>query len=110
MAREAGASATIDVTRLEKCLRVAVCVQTKGQVLHQPVTLLAGITVGNFAFWADSLLVAVLLHYGANSFNRVTEAKRSNQLPYIFQARLSDDGLGTEKPPCFSCRTQLSWQ
>lgn len=49
------------------------------------MTLLAGVTVGNFAFWADSLLVAVLLYYGANSFKRVTEVKCDNQLPYIFQ-------------------------
>ena len=62
--------------------------QTKSQVLHHPVTVLAGITVGNFAFWADSLLVAVLLYYGANSFNRVAQVKGDNQLPYIFQARL----------------------
>ena len=44
--------------------------------------------MGNFAFWADSLLVAVLLYYGANSFNRVAQVKGDNQLPYIFQARL----------------------
>lgn len=50
--------------------------------------MLAGITVGNFAFWADSLLVAVLLHYGASSFKRVTEVKCSNQLPNIFQVPL----------------------
>ena len=49
------------------------------------MTLLAGVTIGNFAFWADSLLVAVLLYYGANSFKRVTEVKCDNQLPYIFQ-------------------------
>ena len=55
-------------------------------MLHEPIVLLAGITVGNFAFWADSLVVAVLLHYGASSFQRVTEAKGKNQLPYIFQA------------------------
>ena len=62
--------------------------QTRTQTLvHQPVTVLAGITVGNFAFWADSLLVAVLLYYGANSFKRVTEVKCDNQLPYIFQVR-----------------------
>lgn len=57
-------------------------------LVHHPVTVLAGITVGNFAFWADSLLVAVLLYYGANSFKRVTEVKCDNQLPYIFQVRL----------------------
>ena len=62
--------------------------QAKSQVLHEPVTMLAGVTVGNFAFWADSLLVAVLLHYGANSFKRVTEVKCDNQLPYIFQVCL----------------------
>ena len=56
-------------------------------LVHHPVTVLAGISVGNFAFWADSLLVAVLLYYGANSFKRVTEVKRDNQLPYIFQVR-----------------------
>lgn len=64
-----------------------VCLQTKTQVLHEPVTVLAGITVGNFSLWADSLLVAVLLYYGANSFKRVTEVKCDNQLPYIFQVR-----------------------
>ena len=53
--------------------------------MHEPVTLLTGVTVGNFAFWADSLLVAVLLYYGANSFKRVTEVNCNNQLPYIFQ-------------------------
>ncbi len=67
---------------------VRCALQTKAQVLHHPVTVLAGVTVGNFAFWADSLLVAVLLYYGANSFNRVTEVKRDNQLPYIFQVFL----------------------
>ena len=59
--------------------------QARQQVLHEPIVLLAGITVGNFAFWADSLLVAVLLHYGASSFKRVAEVKCDNQLPYIFQ-------------------------
>lgn len=54
-------------------------------MLHEPMVLLAGITVGNFAFWADSLLVAVLLHYGASSFQRVAEVKCDNQLPSIFQ-------------------------
>jgi hypothetical protein len=47
--------------------------------------MLAGITVGNFAFWADSLVVAVLLYYGASSFQRVTEVQCDNQLPFIFQ-------------------------
>ena len=60
--------------------------QTRTQVLlHEPVTVLAGVTIGNFAFWADSILVAVLLYYGANSFKRVTEVQCDNQLPYIFQ-------------------------
>lgn len=58
-------------------------------MLHEPVTLLAGVTVGNFAFWADSLLVAVLLSYGANSFKRVTKVHCDNQLPYIFQVPLA---------------------
>ena len=62
-----------------------VCVQTKTQILHEPVTVLSGVTIGNFAFWADSILVAALLYYGANSFKRVTEVKCDNQLPYIFQ-------------------------
>ena len=59
--------------------------QTKTQILHEPVTVLSGVTIGNFAFWADSILVAVLLYYGANSFKRVTEVECDNQLPYIFQ-------------------------
>ncbi|KAK9915271.1 hypothetical protein WJX75_006915 [Coccomyxa subellipsoidea] len=65
--------------------------QARQQMLHEPIVLLAGITVGNFAFWADSLLVAVLLHYGASSFQRVAEVKCDNQLPSIFQgiSRLS---------------------
>ncbi len=62
-----------------------ICVQTRTQILHEPVTVLSGVTIGNFAFWADSILVAVLLYYGANSFKRVTEVKCDNQLPYIFQ-------------------------
>ena len=63
--------------------------QTKTQVLHEPVTVLSGVTIGNFAFWADSILVAVLLYYGANSFKRVTEVQCDNQLPYIFQVGIS---------------------
>ena len=47
-----------------------ICVQTRTQILHEPVTVLSGVTIGNFAFWADSILVAVLLYYGANSFKR----------------------------------------
>ena len=58
------------------------------QILHEPVTVLSGVTIGNFAFWADSILVAVLLYYGANSFKRVTEVQCDNQLPYIFQVGL----------------------
>ena len=51
--------------------------------------MLAGVTVGNFAFWADSLLVAVLLSYGANSFKRVNQVHCDNQLPYLFQVPLA---------------------
>lgn len=65
--------------------RSSLSAQARQQVLHEPIVLLAGITVGNFAFWADSLLVAVLLHYGASSFKRVAEVKCDNQLPFIFQ-------------------------
>ena len=63
--------------------------QTRTQILHEPVTVLSGVTIGNFAFWADSILVAVLLYYGANSFKRVTEVQCDNQLPYIFQVGVS---------------------
>ena len=42
-------------------------------------------TVGNFALWADSIVVAGLTFYGAGAFQSVLEAKCSNKLPHIFQ-------------------------
>ncbi|KAK9824999.1 hypothetical protein WJX81_007493 [Elliptochloris bilobata] len=56
-----------------------------GKVATRPFSLLAGITVGNFAFWLDSLLVAVLAAYGARAFHQVAEAKCGNRIPLIFQ-------------------------
>lgn len=51
-----------------------------------PEVLFNGVTVGDVASWVDSLLVAALLRFGADSFARVEEPRNSDrQLAYTFQ-------------------------
>lgn len=37
-------------------------VQARGRVLHEPIVLLAGVTIGNFAFWQVLLGIQAGLH------------------------------------------------
>lgn len=59
---------------------------------HVPVTyvprqvLFNGFTVGDVASWVDSLLVAYLLNFGAQSFKKIEDtAHEERQLAYTFQ-------------------------
>jgi len=48
--------------------------------------IFSGVTVGDVASWVDSLLVAGLLRFGAESFSRVLDAgNKRKQLAYTFQ-------------------------
>jgi hypothetical protein len=48
--------------------------------------VLSGVTVGDVASWVDSLLMAGLLRYGAQSFSRVLDtSQKRKQLAYTFQ-------------------------
>lgn len=44
----------------------------------------SGLTIGDVAYWADSLMVAVLISYAIGPFERVMRS-RSNQMAYCFQ-------------------------
>jgi hypothetical protein len=47
--------------------------------------LFNGITVGDFASWVDSLLVAGLLRFGAESFKKVEDSSPEKQMAFTFQ-------------------------
>jgi hypothetical protein len=52
-------------------------------------------TVGDVASWIDSLLVAGLLRFGAQSFTRVAETRQKRkQLAYTFQVGRAGRGAG----------------
>ncbi|KIZ01686.1 hypothetical protein MNEG_6274 [Monoraphidium neglectum] len=56
------------------------------EVSEAPEVLFSGVTVGDVATWMDSLLVAGLLRYGAESFGRVLDTgNERKQLAYTFQ-------------------------
>jgi hypothetical protein len=50
--------------------------------------LFNGITVGDFASWVDSLLVAGLLRFGADSFKKVEDSSPEKQMAFTFQVRV----------------------
>jgi hypothetical protein len=61
---------------------------TRGVQVAEAPELLSGVTVGDVASWVDSLLMAGLLRYGADSFSRVLDTQhKRKQLAYTFQAR-----------------------
>ena len=65
------------------------CGCQEGQTfLSDPASVLLKLTVGNFALWADSIVVAGLTFYGAGAFRSVLEAKDGNRLPLVFQVHL----------------------
>lgn len=47
--------------------------------------MVLGVTVGNFALWSDSLLMAAMLYYGGNTFQRITQDPHRDKLPFVFQ-------------------------
>jgi hypothetical protein len=59
--------------------------QAGGKAAQSPISLVLGVTVGNFALWSDSLVVAILLHYGANTFQRISQDEHRDKLPFVFQ-------------------------
>ncbi|KAK9813548.1 hypothetical protein WJX73_006414 [Symbiochloris irregularis] len=78
--RAAVAFAAVAVTNIGLSL-----LQNPDSILQDPASVLLRITVGNFSLWADSIIVAGLLYYGAGAFQYVPEAQDSKKLAAMFQ-------------------------
>jgi len=49
-----------------------------------PLEVMFGVTIGDVAYWGDSLLIVLLLNFASASFDKVLTS-RNNQMPRLFQ-------------------------
>jgi hypothetical protein len=103
------------VAHTHTCKQLIVLAQASSAA-ESPAILLFGVTVGDVAYWVDSLLMAGLLRFAARPFQRVAAPPvgpvdaGANQMGYVFQVGLrSPPRLSYTRSLCLSlCPPRLS--